>query len=112
MARFMSKVRDTDGTVYFRLSEAASVGLAAAGELRVLSGRAWVTINGQPRDWFLVPGKALELAFGQKLLAQADPDCVLGWREQRRPASSRPTRLRMRWATSMARSIGISRLAK
>ncbi len=76
-----SLVKDLDGTVYFRLCELAIRSISGPGELRVMRGRAWVTINDQPRDWFLVRGKLLSLAPGQKLLAQADPDCVLGWRK-------------------------------
>jgi Protein of unknown function (DUF2917) len=93
-----SLVKDLDGTVYFRLSELASLSISGPGELRVMRGRAWVTINDQPRDWFLVRGKFLSLATGQKLLAQADPDCILGWRE---PVKQQG--LRLRWKRSLNR---------
>lgn len=74
------RITDLNGTSFSRLEHQAVVRLDAPGRLQVLRGRAWVTVNGQPRDWFLVAGRTMELRERQQLIVQADPQCVIGWR--------------------------------
>lgn len=47
---------------------------ARGGWLSARAGRAWVTVEGDPEDYWLAPGEALPVAAGERV-------CIGGWGE-------------------------------
>jgi Protein of unknown function (DUF2917) len=94
------RIHDLNGTVYLRLREDKPVTITGPGRLRVLRGRAWVTVSDRPDDWFLVRGEDFDLPATVRTVVQADPRCVLSVRLVREVAPMRTS-----WAGMVARVV-------
>ena len=67
------------GTFYFRLRDGDTVTLQGPLELKVAGGRAWITVEGEPDDWFVLPGEAFSVPAGRSTVIEADPSCLLSF---------------------------------
>ena len=74
------------GMLYFRLSERGAFTVEADTEFTVAGGRVWITVEGEPHDWFLGPGERFVAPRGRRTVVQADPQCVIGMRAGARAA--------------------------
>ncbi len=63
------------GTFQFDLTDATPRRVRGPLDLRVVAGRAWVTLIGDPDDWFLVPGERLRVPAGRDAMLSGDPCC-------------------------------------
>jgi hypothetical protein len=72
--------------LYFRLAERDALTVEAGTEFTVAGGRAWITVEGEPNDWFVGPGERFVAPRGRRTVVQADPQCVIGMRAGARAA--------------------------
>ncbi len=82
-------IHDLNGTDDLRLREDKPMTITGPGRLRVLRGRAWVTVSDRPDDWFLIRGEGFDLPATARTVVQADPRCVLSVRLVREVAPMR-----------------------
>jgi hypothetical protein len=67
--------RAVPGTFQFDLTDSAPRSLRGPLELRVVAGRAWITVSGDSDDWFLAPGERFAIAAGRHATLSGDPAC-------------------------------------
>ncbi len=76
MEPLLSRLR-SQGTWMLELRRDEVVKVDAPTTLQVIEGRAWITIDGEPDDWFVAAGERFVIEPGQLALVQADPTCSL-----------------------------------
>jgi Protein of unknown function (DUF2917) len=75
----LDPILSDSGTFYFRFRDGKLATVRGPLEFKVVSGRAWVTIEGEPDDWFVGPGESFSVPAGRSTVIEADPDCVLSF---------------------------------
>jgi Protein of unknown function (DUF2917) len=75
----LDPILSDSGTFYFRFRDGKLATVHGPLEFKVVSGRAWVTVEGEPDDWFIRPGESFSVPAGRSTVIEADPDCVLSF---------------------------------
>src|SRR5690349_1470253 len=75
MATISDRLGQVPGTFQFDLTDSSPRSIRGPLELRVVSGRAWITVAGDCDDWFLAPGERFSVAAGRRAIVSGDPAC-------------------------------------
>lgn len=87
--------------------QAASDTARLARTVRVLYGRAWITIEGNEQDYWLFPGDTIGIPAWRRMVIEADAgDCRVEIAPLRRPsAPAKPLQQMMRHVTRAGRGV-------